>query len=322
MSGFESAGSEGGPAGSGPDGSGSASESAGDVTDSGEDTLGEGDLRGILTFTFYPQDAVTDQDIVGMAGAWPGDEQILDTVDDFFGVWGLETFFPPPPVDLDALQHDGFAVGFDWGSPTDWLLAGTAMKLALADDSGAAQACLLYLGGSPEVEFPPNSGTMAPNYPIYASTDSSLQPAGCMPEAMNWQPDADYDLVLYGGELFETNVLPARVHTPPAFEVSAPAFGEFQTPLDQSADLEVRWDGEGNPDDRIVIRVWDMFGRMFTVHATDDGSYTIAADALGQLDVGPATITVARERIEPVPFTDGVIKVVTRYERWGYFDLY
>lgn len=299
-------------------------ESSSDTQGSGYDTLGEGDVRGILTFTLYPADAITNEDIVGMAGAYrdiaDNPDHDFSTIDDFFALWGLSTAFPPPPAEEDGLQHDGLLPDFDWGAPTDWLLAGNAMKLRLPDS--AAHACLLYRGGSPQVAFPPGSDMMVPNYPIYASSYSSLQPEGCSPEAATWLPDTEYDLVLYGGELFEDNSLTGQVHTPPVFEITAPNFDEYQRPVDSMVDLEIAWSGEGNPDNRIVIRVWDMFGRTFSIHADDDGSYVIPAADLQMLELGPITVTVARENIENVPFTDGVVKVTTRYEVWGYFDLY
>ena len=34
------------------------------------------------------------------------------------------------------------------------------------------------------------------------------------------------------------------------------------------------------------------------------------------------TIIVARENVNVVPFTDGVVTVVTRWEQWGYVDLF
>lgn len=284
--------------------------------ESGGPVLGEGDLRGILTFARYGSDPLNDNDVVGFAGAWRTAERELVEVEDFFGVWGLDTPFPIPPAEPDTLEHNGLLGGFDWGLPVYWRLAGNAMALVHADTR--AQACLLYRGGAPEVEF---AGMTVPNYPIYASTNSSLQPAGCQPDAAQWIGDTAYDLVLYGGALFPTNVLRSRVHTPPTFEVAAPDFARFQARLSSEDDLTVRWTANGNPGNRVVLRARDMFGRMFTVHAADDGEYTIRAADLQELDPGPLTLMVARENLQYVPFTDGTVKVLTRYEQWGYFEL-
>lgn len=311
-----------GDAGSADDDAGASSKGGGTEGDSGGgsgyDTLGEGDLRGILTFTLYPADAQTGQDILGMAGAWRHADDGVDGLDDFFALYALETNFPGPPTEVDTLEHNDIPAGFQWGAPGDWLLAGNGMKLVR--DETEALACLLYLGDPPTLELP--DGTQVSNYPVYASTYSELQPAGCAPDPSTWLPDASYDIVLYGGDVFDTNALVDQVHTPPAFDVTAPDIAEFQLPVDRASDLEITWTGQGNPDNRIVIRVWDVFGRMFTIHAADDGSYTIPADDLGRLDVGPATLTVARENVEDVPFTDGTVRVVSRYEHWGYLDLY
>ncbi len=286
----------------------------------GYDTLGEGPLRGLLSFTLYAADAATGEDILGMAGAWRNEGDELDGVEDFFGVYGLDVQFPAPPSDEDTLEHNAIPAAFEWGGPTQWVLAGTAMKLRLPD--AEALACLLYFGGTAEVEFPPSSGTLVPNYPLYAATPSNNQPEGCAPDPSTWQEDTEYDIVLYGGDAFDTNSLVGQVHTPPSFELTAPDIDTFQLQVPADEDLELSWSGEGNDGNRMVVRVFDMFGRMFTVHAADDGSFTIPADDLSMLTAGPATLTVARENLEMVPFTDGTVQVLTRYEQWAYIDLY
>lgn len=270
----------------------------------GVETFGEGDLRGILTFTFYPEDPVTRSDFVGLAGAWRDASRGFDEVDDFFAVYGLQTTFPPPPAEEDELAQNAVPAPFDWGSADDWLLAGNGMKLVTGDVE--ALACLLMVGG---------------DYPIYVASHSSLVADDCRPDVSTWLPDASYDVVFYGGELFETNVLHDQVHTPPAFEVSAPDIGRFNLEVPIDSDLEVAWSDNGNPGNRVVIRMSDMFGRMFTVNAADDGSYAIPASAMAELSPGPVTLTVAREQVDLVPFTEGVVKVVTRYEHWGYLEL-
>lgn len=282
--------------------------------------LGEGDLRGTLSFTFFAADAANADPLLGMAGAWRSADDDLDGVEDFFGVFGLGTLWPTPPAGSDELDQNAVPASFEWGGPTQWLLAGNGMKLRR--DDVEATACLLFHGGSAEVEFPPASGTVVPNYPIYAATTSSNQPPGCAPDPGTWEPDAEYDLVLYGGDLFETNSLAGRVHTPDALEVMAPDIVTFGTQVPVDQDLEVRWTGEAGENTRLVIRVFDMFGRMFTVNAADDGSYTIPASELGGLAAGPGTLIVSREHLEEVPFTDGVVRVLSRYAQWGYIELF
>ena len=288
---------------------------------SGEyETLGEGSVRGLLAFTYFAPDPLNDEAVLGMAGAFRDESIGFDDVYDFFAVYGLSINFPPPPQDEDALEQHGIPAGFEWGAPGDWLLAGNAMKLRLEED--AAHACLVYRGGSPEVEFPVSSGMFVPNYPMYAATASPNSPDECLPDPGAWIPDTDYDIVLYGGDLFEDNSLVAQVHTPPALEVSSPDLSELQLQIDMTQDLDIEWTGEGQQGTRLIIRVFDAFGRMFTVNATDDGSYTVTADDLAALSPGVGTIIVSREHNEEVPFTDGVITVVSRYEQWGYVDFY
>ncbi len=289
-------------------------------SESGDETAGSLDLRGTLSFTFFAADAANPDPLLGMAGAWRNADDDIEHIEDFFGVFGLGTQWPAPPEQLDTLEQNAVPGTFEWGAPMQWLLAGNGMKLRRGDVE--ATACLLFYGGSPEVELVPNSGDFYPNYPVYAATPSSNQPEGCAPDPGTWEPDAEYDVVLYGGELFETNSLPSHVHTPDALEVTAPDVLTFgtQVPLDEA--LEVSWTGEAGESTRLIIRVFDMFGRMFTVHADDDGSYTIPASELAALTAGPATIIVSREHLEEVPFSDGVVRVLSSYAQWGYIDLF
>jgi hypothetical protein len=303
----------------------SQSQGPGSDPDTGDpsgnyETLGDGPLRGLLAFTYFAPDALNDDAVLGMAGAWRDESVGFDDVYDFFAVYGLDINFPAPPQDEDTLEQHGIPAGFEWDAPGDWLLAGNAMKLRL--DDGAAHACLLFRGGSAEVEFPPSSGTFVPNYPMYAATASPNSPDDCLPDPGAWIPDTDYDIVLYGGDLFETNSLVAQVHTPPALEVESPDLTEFQLQIDMTEDLEIAWTGEPLEHTRLIIRVFDVFGRMFSVHATDDGSYVIPAADLAQLSPGVGTIIVSRENREEVPFTDGLVNVVSRYEQWGYVDFF
>ena len=43
---------------------------------------------------------------------------------------------------------------------------------------------------------------------------------------------------------------------------------------------------------------------------------------LGALTPGPVDLLVARERTDRVQFTDGGLTVLSRFERWGFLDLF
>lgn len=314
--------------GTGTEPTGDPSDPTGDPTSDtddppgsgGYDTLGEGDLRGTMSFTLYAADAANPDPLLGMAGAWRNVDDDIEGVEDFFGVFGLATQWPAPPTDEDTLEQNAVPATFEWGAPIQWLLAGNAMKLRR--DDVEASACLLYYGGTPTTQFPPGTGPQVPNYPLYAATTSANQPEGCNPDPAAWEAEAEYDIVLYGGELFETNALVGQVHTPATLEVTAPDITTFGVPVAMDEDFEIAWTGEAGENTRLVLRVFDMFGRMFTVHAADDGSYTIPASALQELTAGPATIIVSRENLEEVPFTDGVVRVLSSYAQWGYIELF
>lgn len=295
-----------------------ASSTASETSDTEDPSLGNGDLRGILTFARYGADPLNEDEFVGFAGAWRIADMALTDVHDFFGLWGLDTPYPIPPETPDHLEHNGLLGGFDWGAPTDWLLAGNAMSLARADVR--VDACLLYLGGTAEVVVP-GLDEPVPNYPIYAATNSSQQPPECAPALDDWEADADYDLVLFGGALFPNNRLRGAIHTPPLFEIETPEVTRFLAPIDSEDDLIIRWTANANEGDRFIIRGRDMFGRMFTVNAVDDGEYVIPAADLQELDAGPMTLMFARENPELVPFSDGTVNVLTRFEQRAYFEL-
>lgn len=274
--------------------------------DDGVESWGEGEYRGILTFSFYPADALTGIDQIGIAGAWHTDEALIEEIDDFYAVFALQTKFPLPPEDEDELEQNDIPGGFDWGDRDAWFQAGNAFKLAT--DEVEILACLLQVGTALDL------------FPVYAATQSSSV-EGCVPEPADWVPGADYDLVMYGGDLFPTQVLLGPVEAPQELTVEAPDFAAYNAEIMQGEALDIEWSGEGGSRDRLIIRVWDDMGRMFTINAADDGEYEIPSDALGVLEPGPITITVARERVERIPFPQGGVKTVTRYERRGYFDL-
>ncbi len=288
--------------------SGFASQSVGEVEegisgDDGMETWGAGELRGILTFTLYPADSLSGVDEVGIAGAWRTSDEDVEAVDDFYAAFALGTAFPLPPA-LDELQQNDIPAGFVWGDVDGWVEAGTAFKLSHPAEQVEALACLERVGMVFDI------------YPVYASSGDT-----CPVLATQFVPGKDYDVVFYGGEMFEDVAYHGAVETPASFEVNAPPFDEYNAPVMQGSALDVEWEGEDPRGYRLVIRVWDDLGRMFTINAEDDGEYTIPADALAVLAPGPITITVAREHIERIPIPAGGVKVVTRYERWGYFDL-
>lgn len=256
---------------------------------------------GLLTFTFYPADASGSPEQLGMAGAW---RTTPFTTDDFFAARALSLFFPLAPADADALElHDPLT--YEWGKADTWLMLGNGVRLRHPD--GDALACLQVLDET---------------YPVYLSDDAAFFDPGCAPDPSHWQPGTDYDLVVYGGDDYDDAQAGDAVRTPTALTVTAPDPGHFDFPLEQAKDLALTWTADGGPDDRIVIRVWDQFGKQLAVHAADDGSYTVPAAELAKLSVGPATITVAREHISTIDLLAGSLRVVARHELWLYPDLF
>ena len=272
--------------------------------DDGKETWGAGELRGILTFSLYPADALAGRDQLGLAGAWRTSEDDIEAVDDFYAAFALGTAFPLPPGE-DELEHNDIPAGFVWGDVDTWVEAGTAFKLMHPGEGVQAEACLHHVG------------MVFDMYPIYSAAGEG----DCAADASQYVPGKDYDVVFYGGEMFSDVVYHGAVETPGGLEVTDPPFDEYNAEVSQSDALTVRWQGEDPRGYRLVIRVWDDLGRMFTINAKDDGEYRIPADALAVLAPGPITISVAREHIERIPIPAGGVKVVTRYDRLGYFDL-
>lgn len=265
------------------------------------DTGEVGPNFGLLTFTFYPADASGSPEQLGMAGAW---RTTPFTTDDFFAARALALFFPLAPATADALElHDPQA--YEWGKASTWLALGNGVRLRHPD--GDALACLQVLDET---------------YPVYLSDDAAFFDPACAPDPKRWQPGASYDLVVYGGADYDDAQAGGAVQTPSALTVTAPDPGLFDFPLEQAKDLELKWTADGGADDRVVIRVWDQFGKQLAVTATDDGSYTLPAAELAKLSVGPATITIAREHINTIDLQAGSLRVVARHEIWLYPDLF
>lgn len=283
-----------------------ASPSSTDPTESSSDETGPGDDEvgpnfGLLTFTFYPADASDSPAQLGMAGAWRTEPF---TTDDFYAVRSLALFFPPPPAKVDTLEVHDLSV-YDWGKADAWVTLGNGLRLTSGDTE--ALACLQVLEDT---------------YPVYLSDDAAFFDPACAPDPAMWQPATAYDLTAYGGEAFADQTRKAAITTPGELAVTAPATDVFDFPLEKSKDLAVQWTADKETADRIIIRVWDQFGRQLVVHADDDGSYTIAGSELAKLAAGPATITIARERSNDVGLAAGTLHLVARTEVWAYPDLF
>ena len=280
-----------------------------DSADSGDPwggTAFEGEIRAVLTLTFTPQHPLTDGDQVGMAGGyriaevgWIGNEDLYSPV-------AYQLALPPPPEAADTLLPAEPVPVFDWGDDEDWLLAGNGMKVRAGEDGPELLACLLTSG----------------DYPLYRTSTAMGVPAECAPDPANWSPSTEYDVVLYGGELFDDNVLLDRITTPAALSVTAPDLSVFNAGVPQDQDLAIAWSAGDDPDARIIIRVIDDNDNVITVHAADDGDYVIPAAELGALVTGPLDLSITRERTDRVQFTDGGLTVLSRTEHWGFFDLF
>lgn len=285
----------------GTDAGGSSST---DPTEGGSDDTGGSEVGpnfGLLTFTFYPADASDSPAQLGMAGAWRTEPF---TTDDFYAVRSLALYFPPPPAKVDTLEVHDLSV-YDWGKADAWVTLGNGLRLRSGDTD--ALACLQVLEES---------------YPVYLSDDAAFFDPACAPDPAQWQPATAYDLTAYGGETFADQTRAAAITTPGELTVTAPATDVFDFPLEKAKDLAVTWTADAETADRIVIRVWDQFGRQLVVHADDDGSYTIAGSELAKLAAGPATITIARERSNDVGIAAGTLHLVARTEVWAYPDLF
>jgi len=280
-----------------------------DSSESGEPWGGTafvGDIRAVLTVTFTPAHALSGADQVGMAGGYRIAEIGWDGQEDLYSPVAYQLALPPPPEQPDTLLPAESIPVYDWGDDEDWLVAGYGMKLRASDGDGVLAACLLVTG----------------DYPLYRTSDAMGVDEQCAPDPADWSAAADYDVVLYGGELFADNVLPRRITTPPALTVTAPDLEAFGVGVPADEDLAITWAPGDDPEARIIIRVIDDNGNVITVHASDDGDYTIPAAELGELVAGPIDLSIARERTDRVQFTDGGLTVLARTERWGFFDLF
>lgn len=306
----EGDGSDTGDAGSEAGGSSEATPTSSSGSE-GPDTGESGDTSppvevgphfGVLTFTYYPADASGAPELLGLAAAWRTEPSATD---DFYAVRAFDQFFPPAPADVDALARSAPAV-YDWGKPDAWVALGNGVRLA----GGAGEdplACLQVYRGE---------------YPLYLADAAEFIDPACAPDPARWQAGAAYDLVVYGGDMFEDSDVAGAVVTPTALVVTAPDLTGFDFPLDRTRDLELAWEPGDADHERVVVRLWDRDGVMLTAHAADDGAYTIPAAELAALATGAVTLTVARERVADLGLLPGRLRVVARHELWAYPDLF
>lgn len=293
----------------GPGGSATDAGMDGSATDDDGGTAFVGDMRGLVTFVYSAGTSNGLPARTGLAGGYRLEDPGFSGIEDLYSPISYQLAFPPLP-DVDSVFFDGPLPVFDWGSEEDWLQAGNGIKLRQGEDGPEVLACLAQY--FPSMEAP--SG-----YPMYVT--SSTQAAECAATADAFSPAAAYDVILYGGELFVDNVLPERVTTPPALEVTGPDFGTYDATVSAGSDLAFSWNASEDPTTRIQIRLIDGDGNLLSAHSADDGSFTIPASELSALSPGPLDIMIARERDDDVQFTDGGLTVTSRWEQWGFFQL-
>lgn len=292
----------------GVDQTSSSPADTGPAPDSGDPWMGTefvGDISAVLTVTYTPMHAYSNTDAVGLAGGYRTAEAGWDGSEDLYSPMAYLLALPTPPEAADTLLPAEPLPAFDWLEPEDWFQAGNGMKLRAGEGGPELLGCLVPAG----------------EYPVYRTSAAMGVAAECNPDPTAWTPQTVYDVVLYGGDLFVDNILPERVTSPSEFTVSAPDLSIAEVPVDSTQDLSIAWDASDDPETRIIIRVIDADANVITVHAADDGDYTIPAAELAALTLGPMDLIITRERTDLVQFTNGGLTVLGRYERWGFFDL-
>lgn len=313
---------EGGP---GPDGT--PGDGADDNGDTAADTMGDdadggtlddggwagtaftGELHGLLQVTFSPAHPLRSADALGMSGGYRTAEASW-AAEDFYSPIFYLLPFPNAPAAVDSVAYDMALTAFDFGGEADWVAAGNGMILRRSDEMGSVVAC--------RQDYVVDTEGSAGTFPIYA-TGSSGDPQ-CIAEPSVWAAETEFDVLLFGGQAFGTNELLGRVTTPPDLEVTSPDLATLDQVIPASSDLAFAWNASG-VDTRIVIRIVDQAGAVLSAHAMDDGAFTISAADLSMLQPGAIDVIVARERSDRMLFTDGGLTVVSRYERWGFFEL-
>ena len=285
-----------------------ATEATTGTSESG-DTEGAGELHALLTLVHRAPHALDDVGAVGLAGGYRTTEAGWDSSDDLYSPVGYQLALPVLP-ELDSTSADGPIPAFAWGSTSDWILAGNGMKLAVPEGPEVL-ACLTAFEAT--VANPDG-------YPVYVT--NATQDDACVPAVDAFVPETTYDLVLYGGEAFADNVLPRRVTTPAALEVTSPDTTVYGLQVDTMRDLAIAWTPGEDPDATIEIRLIDADGVLVSAHASDDGTFAVPSADLQTLAPGPLDVLVARRRSEEVAFSEGTVTVMMRSEQWGFFDLY
>lgn len=276
------------------------STSGTDSTDSTTDGP-SGRAYGLLNFTYYPETAWGSPAELGMAGAWRTEPL---TTDDFYAVqaWGMH--LPPPPAEANAVENNAIPAPYEWGKADTWVTGGNALKLRR--DGEESLACLTLVQGT---------------FPVYVSDDAEFFDPLCAPDPARWISGASYDLVAFGGDAQDDVIMPDAAKAPPALTVTAPDISTSLFTVDRAESLKIDWEANGGQPNRVVIRLIDTFGQMLTVHAVDDGSFTIPSSALSGLTTGPAILTIAREQLFDLDLPHGDLRVVIRYEVWADPDL-
>ena len=225
---------------------GDTTSSSGDEAADTYETLGEGTIRGLLTFTYYAPDALNVDPVIGLAGAYRDNTLDFSAIDDFFGVQSLDLHFPVPPVDDDTLEHNDIPPSFDWGSPLDWQLAGNGMKLRQTGID--ALACLLYRGQEPTIEIPPRSMSVLPQLPDVRG--HRVQPAACRMHAASELVGVRWR-VRHRAVRRASSSRPTRssvqVHTPTALEVTVTRPRHVQSSGEHSGRSRDRLDRRRQP---------------------------------------------------------------------------
>lgn len=276
----------------------------------------EGDLRLVLGFSYTAPSSLVADPQVGIAAGyrlaeigWPG-------VEDVYSPIVYQYAFPPAPEE-DSTSQEGPVPAFEWGFEEDYVAAGPAIRLRRGFDGPSIVACQVNL-----------FATMSDpdGFPLYQT--HSAEGELCEADAEAWEPEAVYDLELLGGDTFTTNYLYERITTPPSLEDLAVSqdgndinLDQLGAQVDSTLDIAFSWNGSGG-DTRVLIRLIDGDNNLVAAHAADDGDYTIAAEDLESLNSGTLDLLVTRERTDEYPFTEGGLMAVTRFERWGFLEIF
>ncbi len=274
-------------------------ETTEDTTQGGSssmDVSGLPRIDGLLTFTRYEPEGDPERAFVGLAGAWRNDEF---PTDDLYAVVALEQTFPSPPELLDSFENNHIPMPFEWGDAKQWVELGNAVKLT-ASGAPAGLACLSRVG-------------TLHKFPVYLASQAPGFDSACAPRLDAWVESGSYELVLYGGDVFDNVVQPDAVPGVARIEVLVPALGSDVT-IDRELELELAWSSDDDDQDRVVFRAWDQYGSMVTANVHDDGNFVFPLGALAELSPGPGWFSLARERSEDVGFPHGMLRAVVRHE--------